>query len=94
MKNAEVGGGVWLDHNCRIFGQTSTVPRMVFGLKSSNISFEDSPLTSDGAELPCLVVLDVEPGVLHDLREGNLARAVALVRRRPRRRKRRDQTQH
>ena len=58
---------------------------MVFGLKSSNISFEDSPLTSDGAELPSLVVLDVEPGVLHDLRERHLAGAVALVRRRARR---------
>ena len=37
-------------------------------------------LTADGAEFPRLVVLDVEPRVLDDLREGNLAGAVALVR--------------
>ena len=43
-------------------------------------------LTPDGAELPLLVVLDLEPGRLDDLGEGDLPRTVALgggARRRP-----------
>ena len=52
-------------------------------------------LTPDGAELPRLFVLDLEPGRLDDLGEGHLAGAVALVgggaRRLP---QRRYQTQH
>ena len=76
-------------------GEVILDPHSLFRPERIKFSLRGLPLTSDGAELPCLVVLDVEPGVLHDLREGNLAGAVALVRRRARRRRQRPyQTQH